>query len=122
MVATRPGVNFTEFTGGYRWYGNNRLFTFPRAQYGESATDTEEGEELKWYVVQVDKAAWDYFIAERPAPDAPALPASAFLSKTMHGPRLLTSRRCPFGFGLISYNFQQARTDKILDFFCGFEF
>jgi len=32
-----------------------------------SVTDTEESAELKWYLAQGDKAAWDYFIAEQSA-------------------------------------------------------
>lgn len=65
VAAARPGVTFTEFTGGYPWCGNKGLFTFPGAQYGGSVTDNEEGTELKWYVAQGDKAAWDYFIADQ---------------------------------------------------------
>lgn len=67
VVAARPGVTFTEFTGGYPWCGNKAIFTFPGAQYGGSVSDTEDGLELKWYVAQGDKAAWDFFIAEQSA-------------------------------------------------------
>lgn len=40
---------------------------FPGAQYGGTVTDSEESIELKWYVAQGDKAAWDRFIAEHEA-------------------------------------------------------
>ncbi|WP_256657785.1 hypothetical protein [Pseudomonas sp. R4-34-07] len=64
VLAAKPGVTFTEFTGGYPWCGNKGLFTFPGAQYDGSVTDAEESTELKWYIAQRDKAAWDYFSAE----------------------------------------------------------
>lgn len=55
VAAERPGVTFTEFTGGYPWRGNKGLFTFPGAQYGGSVTDNEESTELKWYVAKAIK-------------------------------------------------------------------
>ncbi|UVL26769.1 hypothetical protein [Pseudomonas donghuensis] len=65
VVAVRPGVTFTEFTGGYPWCGNRAKFMFPGAQYGGSVSEAEDDTELKWYVAQGDKAAWDHFIAEQ---------------------------------------------------------
>ncbi|WP_273823063.1 hypothetical protein [Pseudomonas asplenii] len=67
VVAAEPGVTFTEFTGGYPWYGNRAKFMFPGAQHGGSVSDSEDSQDLKWYVAQGDKAAWDYFIAEQSA-------------------------------------------------------
>ncbi|WP_256344842.1 hypothetical protein [Pseudomonas gingeri] len=67
VVAARPGVTFTEFTGGYPWCANSRKFTFPGTQFGRSVRDTEDSLELSWYVAQGDKATWDYFIAEQSA-------------------------------------------------------
>lgn len=67
VVGARPGVTFTEFTGGYPRCGDNARFTFPGAQYGGSVSEAEDGQGLKWYVAEGDKAAWDSFIAERPA-------------------------------------------------------
>ncbi|WP_426808045.1 hypothetical protein ABOC32_16865 [Pseudomonas sp. WOUb67] len=57
----------TEFTGGYPRCRDSARFTFPGAQYGGSVSEGEDGQGLKWYVAQGDKAAWDYFIAEKPA-------------------------------------------------------
>ncbi len=41
-----------------------RAVYFPGGKYGGSVTDSEESEDLKWYVAQGDKAAWDDFIAK----------------------------------------------------------
>ncbi|MEN5236645.1 hypothetical protein ABE459_03965 [Pseudomonas sp. TWI923] len=65
VVAAQPGVTFTEFIGGYPRCGDSARFTFPGARYGGSVSEAEDGQGLKWYVAQGDKAAWDYFIAEQ---------------------------------------------------------
>ncbi|MFV3402830.1 hypothetical protein ACNFIC_02595 [Pseudomonas sp. NY15463] len=65
VVAAQPGVTFTEFTGGYPLCGDSARFTFPGALYGGSVSESEDSQDLKWYVAQGDKAAWDDFIAEQ---------------------------------------------------------
>lgn len=67
VVSAQPGVTFIEFTGGYPHCGDSARFTFPGAQYGGSVSQTEDGQDLEWCVAQGDKAAWDYFVAERTA-------------------------------------------------------
>lgn len=63
----RPEVTFTGFTGGYPYCANSGKFTFPGAQYGGSVSDTEDSDQLTWWVCAVDKDAWDRFAAEQEA-------------------------------------------------------
>jgi hypothetical protein len=63
----RPKVTFTGFTGGYPYCANSGKFTFPGAQYGGSVSDTEDSDQLTWWVCAVDKDAWDRFTAEQEA-------------------------------------------------------
>jgi len=72
VVAAQPGVTFTEFTGGYPYCGDGARFTFPGAQYGGSVSETEDGQDLKWFIAQGDKAAWDLFIAQKQESRNPA--------------------------------------------------
>lgn len=67
VIEAEPGLTFTEFTGGYPWCGNRAKFTFPGAQFGGSVSDSEDGKDLRWYVANGDKAAWESFVADRSA-------------------------------------------------------
>lgn len=67
----RPDLQYTSFRGAYPYIHMTGEFAFEGAQYGGSVRDEGDGE-LKWYVAQGDKAAWEFYEQSRAADKAGA--------------------------------------------------
>lgn len=59
----RPDLQFKTFRGAYPYLTMTGEFTFDGALYGGSVRDEGDGD-LKWFIAQGDKAAWDLYDKE----------------------------------------------------------
>lgn len=68
LVKQRPDLEFTKFSGEWPQLTLAASFRFDGCQYGGSVQDQRAKGDIKWYVSNCDKEAWDKYEESRIKP------------------------------------------------------